>query len=333
VTAAGERRLVLVVGVGRSGTSLIAGILGQLGLHIPQPEVRANETNPRGFGEPRWVVDFHTRLLEENQVTVNDARPAAWEKMAPVAEDPAVLAELRGWLGAQLAAQPALVVKDPRTAWLLPLWLRCAQDLGVPTSFVTMLRPPTETVASAVRSYGSWQTAASRAGAWVNIGLETERATRGHPRAFIRYSDLLGDWRRELARVAAPLELPGLAAPEPARANAADAFVDPQLHRSRIGWEQLEEPVPASVRELADRAWSALQALARDGGDDAAARAALDATRAAYRTLYAEAESLAQSTVTAARKRAEARAPALYVSLARRIPERHRARLRRLLGA
>ena len=69
---------MLVVGVGRSGTSLLTGILGQLGLHIPTPEVKADETNPRGFGEPRWVVDFHSRLLRAERVTVNDARPAAF---------------------------------------------------------------------------------------------------------------------------------------------------------------------------------------------------------------------------------------------------------------
>ena len=44
-------------------------MLGQLGFHIPQPEVKADDTNPRGFGEPRWVVDFHTRLLRELRVT------------------------------------------------------------------------------------------------------------------------------------------------------------------------------------------------------------------------------------------------------------------------
>ena len=56
---AGRPQLLLVVGVGRSGTSLIAGMLGQIGFQLPQPEVKADDTNPRGFGEPRWVVDFH----------------------------------------------------------------------------------------------------------------------------------------------------------------------------------------------------------------------------------------------------------------------------------
>ena len=63
-------------------------ILGQLGFHVPQPEVTADDTNPRGFGEPRWVVDFHTRLLRARDVTVNDARPTAWETTNAAATTP-----------------------------------------------------------------------------------------------------------------------------------------------------------------------------------------------------------------------------------------------------
>ena len=105
-----ERRLVLVVGVGRSGTSLLTGVLGQLGFHVPQPEVEADDTNPRGFSEPRWAVDFHKRLLSARRVTVNDSRPAAFERTATAAEDPAALAELREWLEGQLGEAVAVVV-------------------------------------------------------------------------------------------------------------------------------------------------------------------------------------------------------------------------------
>src|SRR4051812_12686184 len=143
-----ERRLVLVVGVGRSGTSLLTGILGQLGFHVPQPEVQADDTNPRGFSEPRWVVDFHTRMLRERRVTVNDSRPVAFERTAAAARDAAIRAELRAWLAGQFRLADAVVVKDPRTSWLLPLWTSCAQELGLPTAFVTMLRHPTEVIAS-----------------------------------------------------------------------------------------------------------------------------------------------------------------------------------------
>jgi hypothetical protein len=322
MSGATTKRLVLVVGVGRSGTSLLTGILGQLGCHIPTPEVKADDTNPRGFGEPRWVVDFHTALLRERRVTVNDARPAAFERMAEGPEIEAGYAQLREWLSSQLAQADTVVVKDPRTVWFLPLWTRCAEDLGVATSFVTMLRHPAEILASATKSYGTWQSASSRAAAWLNVTLETEHATRGAHRAFVRYEDLLADWAAQVRRVGEAIESPKLAAVD--RNPDVDAFVDPGLHRNRIGWEELE--VPASVRDLAEEVWARLQPLAR--GEDAQ----LEEVHAAYGALYAEAEAIAQSTITAAKPRkkpAKAKAPAPPPSLGKRLRRRAAGALRR----
>jgi hypothetical protein len=332
-------RLVLVVGVGRSGTSLFAGIAGQLGLHIPQPEVKADDTNPRGFGEPRWVVDFHTRLMRERRVTVNDARPAAWESTGAAADDPEVVGELRDWLAGQFGpGTPDVLVKDPRTAWFLPLWTRCAADLGVDTSYVTMLRRPAETLASAFKSYGTWQSAASRAAAWLNVSLETERATRDALRAFVRYDDLLAAWRPEVTRAGEALRLDPLRTPDPERAARVDAFVDPSLHRNRTAWDEFD--VPAPVRELADEVWLALQPLADPSPDVARTQRALDDARTRYQELYAEAEAIAQSSVTAAkRRRGPARKPpaappppaSLRVRVARRVPVRYRRAVKRAL--
>ena len=329
-----ERRLVLVVGVGRSGTSLLTGVLGQLGFHVPQPEVEADDTNPRGFSEPRWAVDFHSRLLRARRVTVNDSRPRAFESTASAAEDPATHAELRQWLKGQLAEAEAVVVKDPRTGWFLPLWTRSSAELGVDARYVTMLRHPAEILASAAKSYGDWQSPASRAAAWINITLETERATRGSRRAFVRYEDLLDDWPRELSRAADLLELPKLQGGGlRERFPAVDKFVDPTLHRNRIRWDQLD--VPASVRDMAEQVWMQLQPLADPGGDTAELHAELDRARDAYAELYREAESVAQSSITAAKprkgKKAPAAPPSLKVRLARRVPAPARRRLRRAL--
>src|SRR6202012_2167389 len=140
--------LVLVAGSGRSGTSLMSGSLQRLGFHVPQPEVPADETNPKGFGESQWVVDFHTRLLQQAGVQTSDARPAAWALTAEVGMDRDVTAALRTWLGGQFALAPDVLVKDPRLSWFLPLWRRCAAELGVEAKIVTMLRHPAAVVAS-----------------------------------------------------------------------------------------------------------------------------------------------------------------------------------------
>jgi hypothetical protein len=312
---------------------------------VPQPEVEADDTNPRGFSEPRWVVDFHHRLLRERRVTVNDARPTAFADTGTATGDEQVRAELRAWLKAELAAAPAVVVKDPRTTWFLPLWMGCSADLGVPTSFVTMLRHPAEIIASARKSYGTNQTAASRAGSWINVTLATERQTRGARRAFVRYDDLVADWEREMRRVGAAIGAPDLAGLSRTDHPAVDAFVDPTLHRNRVGWEEFD--VPDAVRELAEEVWRDIQLLADPGADAAAVAARLDAAAAGYERMYADAEALAWSSVAAAgkgrgRKRRgrtamasapkSAAAPPLRVRLARRIPVRYRRSVRRALG-
>jgi hypothetical protein len=303
------KRLVLVVGVGRSGTSLLAGMLGQLGFHIPQPEVVADETNPKGFGEPRWVVDFHTRLMRKLRVIVFDARPVAFEKTASVDGDE----ELSTWLAGELARADDVVVKDPRLGWFLGLWQRCSDQLGARISQITMLRHPAEILTSARKNYGDWQSDASRAAAWLNVMLETERTTRGAARVYIRYEDLLQDWRGQIARAGRTLDLPLLTDITPERAAAVDAFVDPSLHRHRVGWDDLD--VPASVRELCDEVWSGFERLAT--GDDVAA--ALDDAHERYRTLYREAEAISQPSVTAVRPRKKAAPPTLRVKVVRRL--------------
>lgn len=329
-----DRRLVLVLGVGRSGTSLITGILGQVGFHVPQPEIRADETNPRGFGEPAWVVKFHTRLMEQLRVTVFDARPRAWEITGEITGEPAIRAELRDWLGTQLSVADAVIVKDPRVGWFLPLWMGCAEELGVPPSCLVTLRHPAEILASARAAYGRWQTDGSRAAAWLNVMLETERATRGRPRVYVRYEDLLSDWLGEVRRIGEQLDLPLLRRLDQERLAKVGEFVDPTLHRSRVGWEELD--VPVAIRDMAVQVWGQLQVLADSDAGATAAQDALDSTRSAFDDLYAEAESIAQSSVTAVKpRRSRVKPPprALRARITRRIPKRYRTRLRSLAAS
>lgn len=296
-----DRRLVLVVGIGRSGTSLFTGILGQLGFHVPQPEVQADETNPRGFSEPRWVVDFHTRLMRARHVSRFDARPAAWESTAEAAGDEDVVEELKSWLTVQFVGANSIVVKDPRLDWFLPLWLRCSNDLDIEVSFATMLRYPAEMVKSARQSYGTWQSDASRAASWLNVTLQSEYATRGARRAFLRYDALLEDWAREISRAGALLDIPWLRGIEASDFPRIDDFVDPALRRATVGWDEVL--VPSMLQEMLEEVWGHVSRLAEPGGDTEEAHAALDAARAAYARLYADAEAIAQSSVIALKPR------------------------------
>jgi hypothetical protein len=325
VVPVAQRSLVIVAGSGRSGTSLFSGILQRLGFHVPQPEVPADATNPRGFAESQWVVDFHTRLLRAARVQVSDARPAAWALTAEAALDDPVRSELRRWLARQFGDADALIVKDPRLSWFLPLWRSCAQELGVAPRFVTMLRHPAAVVDSKQRWYGDWQGDVARTAGWVQQTLYTERATRDSPRVFVHYEDLLEDWPRVVVRVGDALDLAVIRDAPATAMRDVHGFVDRTLSRSRAEWDDGMK-IPAALRGQADEVWELVSSLASDPGVDVAPR--LDALRAAYVDLYAEAEAIAQSSIAAAAKgRAPApaaRMPAPALRIVRRVPPRYR---------
>ncbi|WP_114423733.1 sulfotransferase family protein [Nocardioides houyundeii] len=294
------RRVVYVVGSGRSGTSTMAGTLRTLGLHVPQPEVAADSTNPKGFGEPQWLVDLHDELLKRSGVQVSDARPRAWLEAGKVSADHALRERVTDWLASQLEQSDELVLKDPRAAWFLGLWRAAAERSGAATSYVTMLRPVTEVVGSKQKYYDARQGGVTRTAAWVNMMLGTERATRGEQRAFVRYADLLDDWTVPVFALGEQFDLHAVKTAMATDIAAVHSFIDPSLRRVTLTWDDVQVPTP--LRELADQTWAVLDAMAQPGGDTAAAQETCDQLRIAYGEMYGEAEAFAASSVLAARR-------------------------------
>ena len=266
-----SRRVVFVVGSGRSGTSTMSGTLRTLGLHVPQPEVVADATNPKGFGEPRWVVDLHAELLARSNVQVSDARPRAWLDTGTTSGDHATRERVTAWLERQFDLGDELVIKDPRAAWFLGLWRAAADRCGATSSYVTMLRPVTEVVGSKQTYYGptggrggagSDQGAVTRTAAWINMMLHTERATRGQQRAFVHYGDLLEDWTQPVFALGEAFDLAAVKTAMAVDIAVVHRFIDPSLRRVTMTWDDIS--VPARLRELADETWQALDAIAHD---------------------------------------------------------------------
>lgn len=295
-----DQRIVFVAGSGRSGTSLIVNLLKHFGFHVPQPELVADATNPRGFGESQWVVDFHNRLLKSARVLPSDARPYAWFETAKFTQRAIPYNELKDWVGEELAAHDDLIIKDPRLIWFLPMWKQSATELGARASVITMLRHPAEVVASKEQSYGKNPGVTNIMAGWLNLMLYTERATRDSARAFLRYTDLLDDWTTAVAAVGDRLEQPLIQRATAHTIRAAHRAVDPGLRRSATDWDNLG--VPARVRDLAETTWAALVRLADDPGDSSAQRN-LDSARHSYGEMYEEAEAIATSSIQAARSR------------------------------
>lgn len=329
-------KLVVVTGSGRSGTSSVAGALKRLGLFIPPPEAGVNEFNPKGYYEPLWVTDFHKRLLDGVRVRTIDARPSALDEARAAAREPEVRQRLRAWLAEQLD-HPQILIKDPREFWVHELWLDVAAELGADLVTLTMLRHPTEVARSRDTAYLAHQTDQFRrlretanVAAWINAAVGTEEVTRPNRRAFVRYDDLVADWRTTLGRAVDQLGLDVDATAFSGAPHEIDDFIDPALQRSHAQWDELA--VGDSLRALGERAWQATNRLVEDP-HGAAIIEELSQVGVAYRAMYAEAEALTHDATSAqvagVRRRLKSRVARQEEELARLRARGWRGRLRR----
>jgi hypothetical protein len=298
----GSRRMLVVAGSGRSGTSLFTGLTGRLGVYIPKPEVSANKSNPRGFGEPRWLVDYHNDLLSSVDVVVEDGRPEAWDLTDELAEDPKALGPLVDWLELQFAENDRIVVKDPRLAWFLELHRAAAAKVGADVRVATMLRHPAEVMRSREIAYGTRTANTTRVIGWLTMMLGTEVRSRELPRATVRYDDLLADWRPAMTQADATIGMGLFEQATEAQLADADALVDPKLRRSNADWDELG--LPARVLDLATRTYDTYGRLVGASAvEQEATRGELDALRAELGAYYDECFEVARNRTGAFARR------------------------------
>jgi hypothetical protein len=254
--------------------------------------VGANRTNVRGFFETRWVVDFQRSLLRRAHTYEFHGDPTAYQRLVDSFTDEDRIT-LTGWLADAAAGHRQLVVKDPRSAWFGELWSPAAAATGLRTGYLTMLRHPAEVAASRTKYYSGHdgveererRYAIGKVAGWVNVSLLNERETRGHARVFLRYTDLVADWRSAMTTVRDGLGLSFnhdlTAAPHP-----VDDFIEPELRRVTSGWDLIDPP-PA-LADLAEEVWTVMQQIA-DHGSDADTDDVLGELGRRYRRLYSDA--------------------------------------------
>ncbi len=145
------------MGMHRSGTSLLGGVLQRLGLSLPGEVIAADQHNPAGYFEWDQIVAIQERLL----IDLERWWPSA-QGCSPLPSDwlvhPATRAA-REQIRALLASEQVLQrvpwgLKDPRTSRLLPLWLDLADALGLELRLMLACRDPAEVVTSLVHRDG-----------------------------------------------------------------------------------------------------------------------------------------------------------------------------------
>lgn len=272
-----QKEAILVLGMHRSGTSMLAGILDRLGCMGPKHQMDANEMNPKGYFESKPIFELNDQIME-----VAGLRWSDWQPLREGSLDSPRFNEFRTRAAEVVRAEygdaSMIYLKDPRICRLLPFWRDVLEDMGYRISCIHTHRHPADVAASlAARKHIAIAPSLGTL-SWLRHTLDAEAASRGLPRIFTSYPRLLSGWQglAEQAEDAFGFVWPASSRSAQARVGR---MVDPKLrhHGSDVA-EFLADPmVPALFRETLEifENWA-------ENGEQEAQHGQLDALRETF---------------------------------------------------
>lgn len=222
---------VVILGMHRSGTSMLASYLQQAGLQTGEPEelMPAQADNPEGFHERLDVVEYNDQLLR--------ARGGSW--MQPPSLDDAMQNDETQALNDIVARLPIpYVLKDPRMMLTWPIWREQLQHVVV----VYLYREPLAVAHSLKRRHGF--PLAYGLALWEYYNASILQTLAGSDALYVAYEDVARDTQQVLGQLINDLTLRGV------RCQLPESHVFNSRYNHAPGVDETQVLLTDSQREL-----------------------------------------------------------------------------------
>ncbi len=242
-----KNKLVVVLGMHRSGTSAITRGLQVMGVELGDRFMPPKEgNNDKGFWE-----DIDLNALNQEMQT---ALGSDWHHLAQIESGDVAFLRKNGYLlrAVELLREkagdaPVFGFKDPRVAKLLPFWQEVFKACQFDVRYVLSLRHPLSVVKSLARRDGF--DAEKSYVLWLGHVIASLSGSAGSQRVLVDFDRLMQAPERELNRIAGQLSLPL----DPAALHTYQSeFLDEGLRHTVYGPDDLllDDACPPLVREI-----------------------------------------------------------------------------------
>lgn len=199
----------------RSGTSATTGALRCLGVQLGEKLYKGHEgINAKGYFEHSGIADTNDEVLYAIGSTWDDILPLpeGWWKQDQLRK---YALKIKRYIADDFKDSVLWAVKDPRTCRLLPWWLPLLAEEDISVSCLIVVRQPVDVCRSLAKRDGF----SNEKGLllWIEHYLQAERYSRGLPRSFVLFDDLLNDAVATFSRVESELSMRFPVAPSDAR--------------------------------------------------------------------------------------------------------------------
>jgi hypothetical protein len=257
-----EQTAIVVVGVGRSGTSAITRGVHALGVELGDHLRPAGGKNPTGFFEDQDLLAINRRLKRLLHIRGDSVRlieSDEWHTPAMRSLQRRAVETVRRRFG----QYPLWGYKYARTLRMLPFWSEVFASVHLDVRYVVALRNPLSVARSRAKLDPQRGTQEQSDLEWLVNVVPYFRQLRGRPFVVVDYDLVLADPGPQLRRIAAALALPVTAQTAGAIEAYAGQFLRPGMRHSVFS----EHDLHGRVNALTTAAYLWLRRLATDDGD------------------------------------------------------------------
>ncbi|MDP1723447.1 MAG: rhamnan synthesis F family protein [Alphaproteobacteria bacterium] len=222
-----KKRIIVVLGMHRSGTSALTRGLKVLGVDLGDNFWPATSDNEKGFWEVPDIVLFNESLLKKLNLTKNSNHYSSnigfeGMKIRPINRSTFENKEFNSYLRSDVFLSERQIAidilkdklkddvvfgfKDPRVSILLPFWQSVFEELNLDDSYIISVRNPLN-IAESLLKRNNIPIDVSML-LWYKHILSSIVYTQDKKNVFVHYDDLLEDPKHQLDRISQFLLLP-----------------------------------------------------------------------------------------------------------------------------
>lgn len=244
-----KSRAICVLGMHRSGTSVISRAINLLGAYIGDENdlQKAGPENEKGFWERNDIKLFNERLLHHLNRRWYTFLPLSdkWQASKHIQPFKKELIEL---IKENFNGHALWTWKDPRNSIILPIWKDVLSELSIGLAAILIIRNPLSVAKSLEQRNGFSKGKSLRI--WFNYNISALKSILDVPSILVDYDKLMMDWEQEMKRCSQVLNLPW-----PEKENALKeeigAFISPDLcHYSSSKDDLISSGAPEQVINL-----------------------------------------------------------------------------------
>ncbi len=230
-----------ILGMHRSGTSALGGVLDIMGLEFGSDLMKANKENPKGYYENNYIYKCNKKILSENNSSWDDLHFDV--SMIPAEKKRVYIEEAKEILYKEFRFSKQFAIKDPRICLLFPIWEQACKELGIDIKVILPYRNPME-VARSLQKRNQFSVEKGLL-LWSKHFLFAEYYSREYKRTFISFDDLVFQTDKSIDRLYDFMQAKGQK-----KKKEIHEFLDKDIKHNNIPIDNFTEEIPHFLRKL-----------------------------------------------------------------------------------